>query len=164
MDTTVKVDLREVPVFKRHPLAFDTWDELPAGAVMRLTNDYAPTVLKAHFESLYHEIFQWDKVENGPQTWVVDIKRLRCAEPDVGDDVTERVLAALAEIRPFLEGDGGDVELVEIDKEERVVRVRLTGACSSCPSSASTLKGGVEKAIKEHAPEIRTVENVKEVK
>ncbi|MFQ5480966.1 MAG: NifU family protein [Thermodesulfobacteriota bacterium] len=162
MDPTVRVDLRELPVFKRHPKAFDAWDELETGGVMRLTNDYAPTVLKAHFESLYHEIFQWNKVESGPDTWVVDIKRLRSAEPDVGEDVQERVLAALSEIRPFLEGDGGDIELIEIDEEDRIVRVKLTGACSSCPSSAETLKGGVEKAIKEHAPEIRTVVNVKE--
>ncbi|MFQ5353618.1 MAG: NifU family protein [Thermodesulfobacteriota bacterium] len=163
MEPSVKVDLREMPVFKRHPHVFDTWDELATGAVMRLTNDYAPNILKAHFESLYHEIFQWKDVESQPGTWVVDIKRLRCAEPDVGEDVEERVLSALADIRPMLESDGGDVELVEIDREERVVRVRLTGACSSCPSSAQTLKGGVEKAIKDHAPEIRTVENVKDV-
>ncbi len=161
MNPSVAVDLSELPVFKRHPLAFDTWDELPTGEVMRLTNDYAPDILQAHFDSLYHEIFKWEVIKKGPDTWVVDIKRLRDPEPDVGEDVQERVLAALAEIRPFLEGDGGDVELVEIDKEERTVRVKLTGACSSCPSSSSTLKGGVEKAIKEHAPEIRTVENVK---
>jgi len=161
MEHAVAVDLREMPVFKRHSAAFDTWDGLDTGAVMRLTNDYAPGMLKAHFDSLYGEIFEWDDVEEGPEKWVVDIKRLRSAEPDVGDDVAERVENALAEIRPFIEGDGGGVELIEIDEEDRIVKVRLTGACTNCPSSAQTLKGGVEKAIKEHAPEIRTVENVK---
>jgi len=160
MDHAIKIDLREIPVFKRHPMAFDTWDELATGAVMRLTNDYAPTTLKDQFNSLYGEIFEWDDVHCGPDAWVIDIKRLRSAEPDVGEDVAERVEKALNEIRPFLKGDGGGVELIEIDKEDRIVKVRLTGACTGCPSSAQTLKGGVEKAIKEHAPEIRTVENV----
>jgi len=160
MSHAINIDLREIPVFKRHPLAFDTWDGLPTGAKMRLTNDYAPTTLKDQFNALYGGIFEWDEVLGGPEAWVIDIKRLRSAEPDVGEDVAERVERALSEIRPFLEGDGGGVELIEIDKEDRIVRVRLTGACTSCPSSAQTLKGGVEKAIKEHAPEIRTVENV----
>jgi len=79
----------------------------------------------------------------------------------VGEDVEGRVEKALYEIRPFLEGDGGGVELIEIDRENRIVRVMLKGACTNCPSSEQTLKGGVEKAIKEHAPEIRTVENVR---
>ncbi len=161
MDHAIAIDLRDLPVFKRHPAAFDAWDGLDTGAVLRLTNDYAPSMLKTHFESLYGEIFEWDDVLSGPDAWVVDIKRLRSAEPDVGEDVLERVEKALHEIRPFLEGDGGGVELIEIDEEDRIVKVRLTGACTSCPSSAQTLKGGVEKAIKEHAPEIRTVENVK---
>jgi Fe-S cluster biogenesis protein NfuA len=131
---------------------------------MRLVNDYAPVQLGDHFRSLYGEIFEWSPLEQGPTKWVVDIKRLRDPEPDVGEDVEERVEQALAEVRSFLEGDGGNVELVEIDRENRVVRVRLTGACTNCPSSAQTLKGGVEKAIKEYAPEIRTVENVRDQK
>ncbi len=164
MEPAIEIDLRETPVFKRHPLAFDTWDCLETGTVMRLVNDYRPVQLSDQFRSLYGEIFQWEYVEEGPDRWVVDIKRLRDAEPDVGEDVEERVEQALDEVRPFLEGDGGNVELVEIDRENRVVRVRLTGACTNCPSSAQTLKGGVEKAIKEYAPEIRTVENVRDGK
>ncbi len=164
MTPAIEVDLREMPVFKRHPLAFDTWDSLETGAVMRLVNNYAPALLNDQFHSLYGDIFKWDCVEEGPERWVVEIKRLRDPEPDVGEDVAERVEKALSEIRPFIEGDGGGVELIEIDKENRIVRVMLTGACTNCPSSVQTLKGGVEKAIKEHAPEIRTVENVKEKK
>ncbi len=161
MEPAIEIDLRDLPVFKRHPHAFDTWDALATGSVMRLINDYPPSLLNDQFGSLYGGIFQWECVEEGPEKWVVDIKRLRDPEPDVGEDVAERVEKALSEVRPFLEKDGGNVELVEIDRENRIVRVRLTGACTNCPSSAQTLKGGVEKAIKEFAPEIRTVENVK---
>jgi Fe-S cluster biogenesis protein NfuA len=67
----------------------------------------------------------------------------------------ERVEAALAKIRPFLQADGGSVELVAI--EGTVVKVRLVGACGTCPMSQMTLKAGVERAVKEHVPEITEV-------
>ncbi len=68
----------------------------------------------------------------------------------------EDVKKALDSIRPYLQADGGDVELVEITADG-VVKVRLTGACGGCPMSQITLKQGVEKAIRER------VDNVKEV-
>ncbi len=70
----------------------------------------------------------------------------------------EKVLAALKKIRPMLQVDGGDVELVEIDGG--IVRVRLKGACSGCPMSQMTLKNGIERMLKEEIPEVRAVESV----
>ena len=66
---------------------------------------------------------------------------------------------ALDQLRPFLEQDGGDMELVEIT-EDRVVRVRLLGACRDCSMSAMTMKAGLEEAIKRAAPEVIRVEAV----
>lgn len=65
---------------------------------------------------------------------------------------------ALAEVRPHLQVDGGDVELVGI--EDGVVKVRLTGACAGCPMSQMTLKWGVENYLKKKIPEVKSVEAV----
>jgi len=66
---------------------------------------------------------------------------------------------ALDQLRPFLEQDGGDMELVEIT-EDKVVRVKLLGACRDCSMSIMTLKAGLEEEIKKAAPEILRVEAV----
>jgi len=71
----------------------------------------------------------------------------------------ERIETALDKIRPFLQADGGDVELVEVTPEG-VVKVRLTGACGGCPMSQMTLKHGVERALREDIPEIKEVVSV----
>jgi Fe-S cluster biogenesis protein NfuA len=71
----------------------------------------------------------------------------------------EKVQAALDKIRPILQADGGDVELVEIT-DKGVVKVRLQGACRGCPMSQMTLKNGVERAILKEVPEIKSVEAV----
>ncbi|MFH1328197.1 MAG: NifU family protein [Candidatus Bathyarchaeota archaeon] len=68
----------------------------------------------------------------------------------------EQVEKALEKIRPALQADGGDIELVDV--ENGVVKVRLTGACGGCPMSQMTLKMGVEKALKAQIPEIKSVE------
>lgn len=68
------------------------------------------------------------------------------------------VEATLNELRPYLMADGGNVELVEIDGP--VVKLRLQGACSSCPSSAMTLRMGIERRLKEVIPEIAEIEQV----
>jgi len=73
--------------------------------------------------------------------------------------LTTKVEQVLDEIRPRLQADGGDVELVEVDPEG-VVKVKLTGACFGCPMSQMTLKMGIEKLIKEKIPEVKTVETV----
>jgi len=70
----------------------------------------------------------------------------------------EKVQEALNMIRPQLQADGGDVELVGIDDGN--VKVRLQGACAGCPMSQMTLKNGIEKIIKKMVPEIKSVENV----
>jgi Fe-S cluster biogenesis protein NfuA len=64
----------------------------------------------------------------------------------------EKVEAALDQIRPHLQADGGDVELLDVN--DGTVTVRLTGACGGCPMAAMTLKDGVERVIKEHVPEV----------
>ena len=68
----------------------------------------------------------------------------------------EKVEAALNEIRPMLQRDGGDVELVDI--EGGVVKVRLQGACAGCPMSQMTLRNGIERVLKERIPEVKAVE------
>ena len=71
----------------------------------------------------------------------------------------EKVVKSLGAIRPSLQADGGDVELVNVD-DEGVVSVRLTGACRGCPMSTMTLKMGIERALREQIPEIKSVEAV----
>ncbi|HEC99191.1 MAG: NifU family protein [Deltaproteobacteria bacterium] len=70
----------------------------------------------------------------------------------------EQVQSVLDKIRPVLQKDGGDVELVDI--KDGVVSVRLTGACKGCPMSQMTLKNGIEKYLRKEIPEIVSVESV----
>ena len=70
----------------------------------------------------------------------------------------ESVQAALDKIRPMLQRDGGDVELVDV--EGGIVKVRLKGACKGCPMSQMTLKNGIEKFLKQEVPEVDRVESV----
>jgi Fe-S cluster biogenesis protein NfuA len=74
------------------------------------------------------------------------------------NETEKKVKAALEEIKPQIQADGGDIELVAIEKD--TVKVRLQGACAGCPMAALTLKQGVERLIKAKVPEIRTVEAV----
>lgn len=71
----------------------------------------------------------------------------------------EKVQEVLNQVRPALQADGGDVELVDVT-DEGVVSVRLTGACGSCPMSTMTLKMGIEKTLKEKLPEVKEVVQV----
>ncbi|MFM7427605.1 MAG: NifU family protein [Elainella sp.] len=71
---------------------------------------------------------------------------------------TDNVEKVLDDLRPYLMSDGGNVELVEI--EGPIVKLRLQGACGSCPSSAMTLKMGIERRLREFIPEIVEVEQV----
>ena len=71
----------------------------------------------------------------------------------------EQIEKALDKIRPALQRDGGDIELVDVE-ENGVVKVRLTAACSGCPMSQMTLKQGVERIVKQVVPEVKTVESV----
>ena len=67
----------------------------------------------------------------------------------------ERVQVVIDKIRPLLQRDGGDIQLIEVS--DGVVKVKLQGACGSCPMSAMTLKMGVEKQLKQEIPEIKEV-------
>lgn len=71
----------------------------------------------------------------------------------------DRVAKVINLIRPAVQSDGGDLELVEITPEG-VVRIRLHGACVGCPSSTMTLQVGIERNLKAHVPEVRSVEAV----
>ena len=68
----------------------------------------------------------------------------------------ERVEAAISKVRPALQADGGNVELVEVSPDG-IVKVRLTGACGACPMSQMTLKMGIERVIKQEVPEVKEV-------
>lgn len=70
----------------------------------------------------------------------------------------EKVEAALEIIRPSLQADGGDVELVDVS--DGTVKVRLTGACAGCPMSTMTLQMGIERVLKEQVPEVKEVVSV----
>ncbi len=74
------------------------------------------------------------------------------------EELKERVEKSLDSIRPALRADGGDVELVDV--ENGVVKVKLQGACGTCPSALMTLKQGIEVKVKEDVPEIQCVEAV----
>ena len=71
----------------------------------------------------------------------------------------EKVEATLGKIRPSLNADGGDVELIEVTPDG-VVKVKLTGACGGCPMSQMTLKMGIEKMLKQEVPEVKEVVGV----
>jgi Fe-S cluster biogenesis protein NfuA len=73
--------------------------------------------------------------------------------------VLERVTRVLNLIRPAVQSDGGDLELVEVTPDG-IVRIRLHGACVGCPSSSITLQLGIERNLKAHIPEVRAVEAV----
>jgi Fe-S cluster biogenesis protein NfuA len=71
----------------------------------------------------------------------------------------EQIENALEKIRPALQRDGGDIELVDVE-EDGIVKVRLTGACKGCPMSQMTLKQGVERVVKQLVPQVKAVEAV----
>jgi len=71
----------------------------------------------------------------------------------------EKVQEVIDSVRPFLQADGGDVELIDVG-EDGVVTVRLKGACTGCPMSMMTLKGGIEARLKEQVPEVTSVEAI----
>ena len=72
----------------------------------------------------------------------------------------DRVEKALDKIRPALQADGGNVELVDVDEAKGVVKLKLVGACGSCPMSQMTLRMGVERVLREDIPEITEVQSV----
>ena len=77
--------------------------------------------------------------------------------PQANDSVTQQVQTVIGRIRPLLQEDGGDIELVSFDEATGVAKVRLQGACRGCPSAAITLKQGVERHLKEKVPAVKEV-------
>ena len=76
--------------------------------------------------------------------------------------ILSKIEAALDEIRPFLESDGGDINFIELT-DKWIVKVKLIGACSSCSISMMTLKNGVEMAVKRAVPEVKEVVEITSV-
>ncbi len=69
----------------------------------------------------------------------------------------DKVAKVIEKIKPILAADGGSVELISVDEKKGVVTVRLTGACGCCPHAAMTLKGVVERRVREEVPEVKEV-------
>jgi Fe-S cluster biogenesis protein NfuA len=87
------------------------------------------------------------------------IPRWKRREKETIMTIKEKVQDALDKVRPSLQADGGDVQLVEVE-DSGVVKVRLTGACGGCPMSQMTLKMGIERILKQNVPEVTSVESV----
>jgi Fe-S cluster biogenesis protein NfuA len=78
-----------------------------------------------------------------------------------GASLYDRIMAALAYVRPYLQKDGGDIEFVRFEEETRTCEIRMVGSCQHCALAPLTLRAGVEKALIYRIPEIRRVERVK---
>jgi Fe-S cluster biogenesis protein NfuA len=78
----------------------------------------------------------------------------------MSENIKEKIEASLNKIRPSLQMDGGDVELVDFDEAKGVVKVNMTGMCAGCPMAGYTLKGGIEEQLKQDVPEVKAVESV----
>ncbi len=76
----------------------------------------------------------------------------------MNETLKEKVQKAIAEVRPNLQADGGDIELVDV--ENGIVKVKLKGACAGCPMSTMTVKWGVESFLKKKIPEVSKVETI----
>lgn len=76
--------------------------------------------------------------------------------PAGNPDLNQRVTDVINGIRPYIQADGGDIELVGVEADG-TVKVRLRGACAGCPASQVTLKQGIERTLRERVPEIREV-------
>lgn len=73
------------------------------------------------------------------------------------EEMTERVEASLDSIRPYLQADGGDVKILDLNSDH-ILKLEFVGNCGSCPMSTMTFKAGVEEAIKKAVPEIKSIE------
>lgn len=71
--------------------------------------------------------------------------------------MAERVTDVVDRIRPLIQADGGDIQLIDVNEETGVVSIRFRGACVGCPSAAMTLKMGIERNLKERVPEVKEV-------
>ena len=81
----------------------------------------------------------------------------RSKENEGDNSLKEKVETEMAKIRPSLQADGGDAELVEVNEKTGIVKIRLTGHCAGCPMSQMTLKNGIERILKSAIPEVKSV-------
>ena len=77
----------------------------------------------------------------------------------MSENINGRIEIILEKIRPYLQFDGGDVELVEVTKDN-IVKVRLLGACNGCPLNLMTLRAGIERSVMNSIPEVKRIESV----
>ncbi|HZJ74549.1 MAG TPA: NifU family protein [Perlabentimonas sp.] len=77
----------------------------------------------------------------------------------ITEEIRQKISHAIEQVRPYLQNDGGDIELIEIT-DDLVVKVQLQGACGTCPYSLMTLKNGVEQAVRKEVPQIKEVVSV----
>lgn len=77
----------------------------------------------------------------------------------INPEIQEKIKSVLEKLRPYLQADGGDLSLVEIT-DDYVVKVKLVGACGTCPMRTMTLKAGIEGTLKKEVPEVTVVEAV----
>ena len=89
-----------------------------------------------------------------------EVFRLSCRPQESSLTATDQIQEVLESIRPAIQADGGDVELVAYDEDAGLVRVRLMGACESCPISMFTLKEGIERRLRDSVPGVREVEAI----
>jgi Fe-S cluster biogenesis protein NfuA len=75
------------------------------------------------------------------------------------EEIKERIIKAIDEVKPYLQADGGDIEFVNYT-EDGIVKVRLVGACGNCPMAQMTLRAGVERTVLRSVPEVKRVEAV----
>lgn len=75
----------------------------------------------------------------------------------MGNNLREKVEKSLEAVRPMLQADGGGIELVDIDEEQKIASVRFQGACMGCIGASATLEYGVAEAVRKHVPEIKEV-------
>ena len=159
-EANIELNLTDSPIRERHSLVFDAWEAIEEEAVVRITSDHDPRPLFYHFESEFDGLYDWEYEAEGPESWNVAITKLKTPDP-TQEELEESIEAAMAEIRPYLQADDGDIELVSVDAESMSVAVTLTGACKGCPSAALTLKNGVETTIRKHVPKIKEIIAVK---
>lgn len=98
-------------------------------------------------------------MRDAPDTTHADTPTVPTARGGPGNGLADRVAKILNLIRPAVQSDGGDVELVEVTPAG-LVRIRLHGACVGCPSSTMTLRTGIERNLKAHVPGVTGIESV----
>jgi len=87
------------------------------------------------------------------------VKKHTAMENNRKKELMQKIHLAIESVRPYLNADGGDVELIDLT-EDLIVKVRLTGACDGCPFSLMTLKAGIEQAVRKNVPEIKELVTV----